>query len=68
MTNWVLIIAFFSPGGDFMGKREIMQVDRATCQASQASIAKEAPFAKIKTLCVARDKNGINLDKNLALD
>jgi hypothetical protein len=68
MTNWVLIIAFFSPGGDFMGKREIVQVDRATCQASQASIAKEAPLAKIRTLCVQRDARGINLDRNLALD
>ena len=68
MTNWVLIIAFFSPGGDFMGKREIMQVDRATCQASQGVIAREVPLAKVRTLCVERDKRGINLDRNLALD
>ena len=68
MTNWVLIIAFFSPGGDFMGKREVAQVDRATCEASQATIAREAPLAKIRTLCVQRDARGINLDRNLALD
>ena len=68
MTHWVLIIAFFSPGGDFMGKREVMQADKATCQASQATIAREAPLAKIRALCVQRDARGINLDKNLALD
>jgi len=68
MTNWVLIIAFFSPGGDFMGKREIMQADKTTCQASQATIAREAPLAKIRTLCVQRDARGINLDPKVALD
>ena len=68
MTNWVLIIAFFSPGGDFMGKKEIAQADQATCRASQQSIAREAPLAKIKTLCVERDRKGINLTRNMALD
>lgn len=68
MTNWVLIIAFFSPGGDFMGKKEIAQADRATCEASQATIARDAPMAKVKTLCVERDRRGINLSRNMALD
>ncbi len=68
MTNWVLIIAFFSPGGDFMGKREVAQVDRATCEESRMTISREAPLAKIKTLCVERDSRGINLSRNMALD
>lgn len=68
MTHWVLIIAFFSPGGDFMGKREIVQASHTTCQASRATISKEAPLAKIRTLCVERDAKGINLTRNVALD
>ena len=68
MTNWVLIIAFFSPGGDFMGKQEIVQKDQVTCQRSMVTVAKEAPLAKIKTLCVERDEKGINLSRNVALD
>ena len=68
MTNWVLIIAFFSPGGDFMGKQEIMQRDQATCQQSVQTIVKEAPLAKVRAVCVERDAKGINLTRNVALD
>lgn len=68
MTHWVLIIAFFSPGGDFMSKQEIRQANRETCEASRATIAKDAPLAKIRTLCVERDRNGVNVDKKLPLD
>lgn len=68
MTNWVLIVAFFSPGGDFMGKQEIMQRDRATCQQSVQAIVKDAPMAKVRALCVERDAKGINLTRNVALD
>lgn len=68
MTNWVLIVAFFSPGGDFMGKQEIVQRDQVTCQQSVQNIAKEAPLAKVKAICVERDAKGINLSRNMALD
>ena len=68
MTNWVLIVAFFSPGGDFMGKQEIVQQDRVTCQRSVATIQQEAPMAKVRALCVERDAKGINLSRNMALD
>ena len=68
MTNWVLIIAFFSPGGDFMGKHEVAQKDRATCQQSIASIGQEAPLARVRAICVERDAKGINLTRNVALD
>jgi hypothetical protein len=68
MTNWVLILAFMSPGGDFMGKQEIIQKDRATCQQSMATVAKEAPLAKVRAICVERDARGINLSRNVALD
>jgi propanediol utilization protein len=68
MTNWVLIIAFFSPGGDFMSKQEIVQKDQKTCQQSMATVAKETPLARVKTLCVERDAKGINLTRNVALD
>jgi hypothetical protein len=68
MTNWVLIIAFFSPGGDFMSKQEIMQRDKATCQQSREAISKETPLARVRTLCVERDSRGINLARNMALD
>jgi hypothetical protein len=68
MNSWVLIIAFFSPGGDFMGKQEVQQRDRATCQQSMATVKRDAPLAHIRTLCVERDARGVNLDRNLALD
>ncbi len=68
MTNWVLIIAFFSPGGDFMSKQEIVQKDQKTCQQSMETVAKETPLARVKTLCVERDAKGINLTRNVALD
>ena len=68
MTNWVLIIAFFSPGGDFMGKHEVAQKDRATCQQSIDTVAKETPMARVRAICVERDARGINLSRNVALD
>lgn len=68
MTNWFLIIAFFSPGGDFMGKQELIQKDRATCQRSVAVVQKEAPLATVRAVCVERDSKGINLTVNVALD
>jgi hypothetical protein len=68
MTNWVLVVAFLSPGGDFMGKQEIVQKDRATCQRSLQNIQQDAPLAKIRAVCVERDSRGINLSRNVALD
>lgn len=68
MNSWVLILAFFSPGGDFMGKQEIVQADKMTCQRSVATIQREAPLAKVRALCVERDAKGINLTRNVALD
>ena len=68
MNSWVLIIAFFSPGGDFMGKQEIQQRDRATCELSRQTIAQDAPLSRVRTLCVERDRRGVNVDRNISLD
>lgn len=68
MTSWVLIIAFFSPGGNFMGKHEIVQKNKAACQQSITTIVQETPLALVRAICVERDARGVNITPNVFLD
>jgi hypothetical protein len=51
-----------------MGKQEIQQRDRATCELSRQIIAQDAPLSRVRTLCVERDRRGVNVDRNMSLD
>lgn len=66
-VTWVLIVAFFSPGGDFMSKQETVYTSSAQCEQARKVIA-DQPLAQVRTLCVARDRRGVNVDRTLALD
>ena len=71
MTDYILILAFMSPGGDFMGKHDIVQKDRVTCQQSMKTV-QNTPIAtggKIRALCVSRAHwEGKAQDKGVAFD
>jgi hypothetical protein len=71
MTEYILILAFLSPGGDFMGKHGIVQQDRATCQQSLKVIQNQVtPMGgKVRALCVTRAHwEGKAQDKGVAFD
>lgn len=56
MNAWVLIIAMYSPGGDFMDKRHLVLPDQKACVQAKAQIEKtESPMGvKVKGLCVTQ--------------
>ena len=71
MIEYVLIMAFFSPGGDFMSKQAISQKDRATCEQSLSVVQNQVtPLGgRIRALCVTKTHwEGKALDKGVALD
>ena len=71
MTEYVLILAFLSPAGDFMSKQGIVQKDRATCQQSLNVIQNQVtPLgARIMALCVTKAHwEGKAQDKGVAFD
>ena len=71
MIEYVLILAFFSPGGDFMSKQGIVQKDLATCQQSLKVVQDQVtPLGgRIRALCVTRAHwEGKSQDKGVALD
>ena len=71
MTEYILILAFLSPGGDFMGKHGIVQRDQATCQQSLKTVQDKAIVTggKIRALCVSRAHwEGKAQDKGVAFD
>ena len=71
MIEYVLILAFFSPGGDFMSKQAILQKDRVTCQQSFAVVQNQVtPLGgRIRALCVTRAHwEGKIQDKGVAFD
>jgi hypothetical protein len=71
VIEYVLILAFFSPGGDFMTKQGIVQRDRATCQQSLKTVQDQVtPMGgKIRALCVTKAHwEGKAQDKGVALD
>jgi len=71
-TEWVLLVAFLSPGGDFMGKKAIVHPNKASCQAEarQWNTNKEAGMpVQFKTLCVTMAHwEGKAQDKGVAFD
>ena len=71
MIEYVLILAFFSPGGDFMSKQGIAQKDLATCQQSLKVVQDQVtPLGgRIRALCVTKANwEGKAQDKGVALD
>lgn len=72
MTEWVLLVAFISPGGDFMGKKAILHPTKSTCQAEakQWLLDTEPGMPmKFKTLCVTKAHwEGKVQDKGVAFD
>lgn len=57
MSEWVLIIAMFSPGGEFMDKRTVDFKTQADCQAVAGQLGRldNAQRVKHRGLCVTRD-------------
>jgi hypothetical protein len=55
--SWVLIIAMFSPGGDFISKQTINFVSKKDCEAVRIQLSNldQPMHVKHKGLCVTRD-------------
>lgn len=72
MNSWVLLIAMFSPGGDYMDKIAIPVADKAACAQARKELPKrgEDPFGiQYKSVCLTRDHwTGKRLMKEVPLD
>ena len=72
MTEWVLLVAFISPGGDFMGKKAIIHPTKSSCQAEAkqwATVTEPAMPVRFQTLCVTKAHwEGKAQDKGVAFD
>jgi hypothetical protein len=71
MTEYILILAFFSPGGDFMGKHGIVQESKAVCQRSMVVVQNQITptGGRVKALCVSKAHwEGKAQDKGVGLD
>ena len=57
MYSWVLIIAMYSPAGDFVGKDTIKFESQKACEAAKTQLPNlDYPLrVKHKGLCVTRD-------------
>ena len=57
MNSWILIIAMFSPGGDFINKTPIEFHSQKDCEAVkiQLSVLDSPMGVKHKGVCVTRD-------------
>jgi len=56
MTEWVLIIAMFSPGGDFIDKyAEGPIATKAECVSRQQALKPTGLQVQLKGLCVTKD-------------
>ena len=69
--EWVLVIAFLSPGGDFMGKQGIVLPNRASCQRAVVALAqRQEPMPmQLRGVCVTRAHwEGKAQDKGMAFD
>jgi hypothetical protein len=55
--SWVLIIAMYSPGGDFMSKDTVTFASQKACEAVKIQLSKLDHPMKVqhKGLCVTRD-------------
>jgi hypothetical protein len=56
MSDWVLVIFLFSPGGDYMDKYIMEFSNKPQCEAVRTSLpALDTAYAKHKGLCVTKD-------------
>jgi hypothetical protein len=57
MNQWILIVAMFSPGGDFINKTSVEFQSKKDCEAVKIQLVKlDNPMqVKHKGLCVTRD-------------
>jgi hypothetical protein len=58
MNSWVLVIAMFSPGGDYMDKIPVPVPNKVACEQarSELPIHGEDPFGiQYKAVCVTRE-------------
>jgi hypothetical protein len=57
MNSWILIIAMFSPGGDFINKTPVEFQSQKECEAVriQLSVLDSPMGVKHKGVCVTRD-------------
>jgi hypothetical protein len=57
MNEWILIIAMFSPSGDFIDKRTVEFRSRKDCEAVKIQLSKLDNPMRVthKGLCVTRD-------------
>jgi hypothetical protein len=56
MNEWVLIIAMFSPGGDFVDKyAEGPIASRAECVSRQQALKSTSGQVQLKGVCVTKD-------------
>lgn len=55
--SWILIVAMYSPGGDFMSKDIVKFESRQSCEAVRVQLSNlDTPMrVKHKGLCVTRD-------------
>lgn len=68
MKFW-LIVWFFAPGGDFVGKREIAYKDEATCYMAMDSIRPPKKQYVTQMFCVSDDHfRGRKVDLGIPLD
>ena len=53
---WVLIIAMYSPGGEFIGKEVVPKDTKVTCEQEKDRINSTDDFAHVKrrAICVSR--------------
>ena len=71
MTEYVLLVALLSPGGDFMSKKAMLVPTKAECQESKAKWEKTKPIMPgyFRGLCVTKAHwEGKVQDKSVALD
>lgn len=70
--TWVLIIAMYSPGGDFMSKRHEFVESRRMCEAQRQEINQREPNplgVKERAVCVTYQHwTGARPMKSVALD
>jgi hypothetical protein len=55
--SWILIVAMYTPGGDFIGKDTLNFTSQKACEAVKIQLSKlDAPMqVRHKGLCVTRD-------------
>lgn len=71
-TEWVLVVALFSPGGDFMGKQNIVLPTKELCQRAKKDVEKPMEGMipmQAKGVCVTMAHwTGKAQDKGVAFD